>query len=612
MEAEKSLNYIPQLIIGLDSLNDDANYIHIKDVKQGQQYYCSCCHNVIKPRAISENKDYQVQPHFYHINGGCNEETFIHYIYKTWLFESGSKFIVGGKTYIVRDVELEKVLNTSFGKYKPDIIVTTTTNKIFYFEIYATNKKTDNYIPKWDELGNDVIEVDTKSFINQKYENKIPVFDLIYSNGECFIKKYIHKKYRNIIEPRKLEWKRQDKLNYKIQWERLDWFWLTLSQYKDNSVTKDVVLESFKNMSYEDKVWCYQNIKTKSCVSLKKDFRQIINDCFFDMLNTLSEQNKNLVITCEHISPLIYLVNIKAVIPYLNYILHENSSLKIRVQKGGLLNIKDGIVIKENIIELNKTVNNLRKQLDKINKFNQLSCIESITPYSNWAVQKYNLSQLKFKIRFYENIHSKFIKEYIGENIEYFYQINDTNIKLLYETHRDIAFQNLSNEIIKELLKRNVRFEEVINRIRQLCEQSELDLQLCVDYDHGKLTLLNKTYVISQYLFTEKDIFGEFENKVLNYFTKMIDNEIKIVSKISEYSDQINNCNNKIWSCNYWRTRHLVLTLHDTKRNCIDHIGVDLCTNDINNIKQIIFLGMQNLIKHAENYCEVRVMEVTN
>ena len=140
-----------------------------------------------------------MQPHYYHVNGGCSEETFIHFICKNWLFTEGCNFIVNGTKYEVKKVETEKTLETKFGKYRPDILVETTTGKIFYFEIQVTNKKTQNYIPKWDELGNDVVEVDTRYFINQKFKNNIPVFHLIYSNGECYIKSYTSKKYEKII-----------------------------------------------------------------------------------------------------------------------------------------------------------------------------------------------------------------------------------------------------------------------------------------------------------------------------------------------------------------------------------------------------------------------------
>lgn len=271
---------LPQLIVALDSLNDDANYVHILDAKENTNYYCPCCKGIVKPRAYKKDKNYQVQAHYYHETGGCNEETFVHYICKTWLFEKGCKFIVNDIQYEVENIDVERTLHTSFGDYRPDIIVTTTVGKVFYFEIKTTNKKTELYAPKWDELGNDVVEVDTRYFINQKYKNDIPVFNLIYSDGECFIKSYSRNDYEDTIAKRKLEWKRQDKLNYKIQWERLDWFWKYLQDYKNDIGTEYDVINTFKELDFYDMGICWDMVFSKSqCLkSLKDDIREIIND----------------------------------------------------------------------------------------------------------------------------------------------------------------------------------------------------------------------------------------------------------------------------------------------------------------------------------------------
>lgn len=269
---------LPQLIIGLDSLDDSANYVHIADVKENTNYYCPCCKGLIKPRAYRKDIDYQVQPHFYHETGGCSDETYIHYICKNWLFEKGCKFIVNDTTYEVDNIQVEKTLHTSFGDYRPDIIVTTTISKIFYFEIKVSNKKTDLYAPKWDELGNDVVEVDTRYFINQKYKNDIPVFNLIYSDGVCFIKSYLRNDYEDTIAKRKLEWKRQDKLNYKIQWERLDWFWIEMQKYKRGEKSIDHVFVAFSKLDLFDKEICFDLLKKQSCIKgNNQKFRDIIN-----------------------------------------------------------------------------------------------------------------------------------------------------------------------------------------------------------------------------------------------------------------------------------------------------------------------------------------------
>lgn len=269
---------LPQLIVALDSLNDDANYVHILDAKENTNYYCPCCKGIVKPRAYKKDKSYQVQAHYYHETGGCNEETFVHYICKTWLFERGCKFIVNNVQYEVENIDIEKTLHTSFGDYRPDIIVTTTVGKIFYFEIKTTNKKTELYAPKWDELGNDVVEVDTRYFINQKYKNDIPVFNLIYSDGECFIKNYSRNDYEDIIAKRKLEWKRQDKLNYKIKWEQLDWFWEYLQDYYACKCNIDVLCNQFSKLDFSDQKFICSKLNSTKHKRIKYELENYYSD----------------------------------------------------------------------------------------------------------------------------------------------------------------------------------------------------------------------------------------------------------------------------------------------------------------------------------------------
>ena len=289
---------LPQLIVALDSLNDEANYIHILDAKEDTNYYCPCCKEIVKPRAYKKDKNYQVQAHYYHETGGCNEETFVHYICKTWLFEKGCKFIINNTQYEVYNIEVEKTLYTSFGDYRPDIIVTTTIGKVFYFEIKTTNRKTELYVPKWDELGNDVVEVDTRYFINQKYKNNIPVFNLIYSDGECFIKSYSRNDYEDIIAKRKLEWKRQDKLNYKIKWEQLDWFWEYLQGYYAGNCNIDVLCNQFSKLDFSDQKFICSKLNTKRHRELK-----------YELENYYNNKNELEIVRLNHISKMIKKLN---------------------------------------------------------------------------------------------------------------------------------------------------------------------------------------------------------------------------------------------------------------------------------------------------------------
>ena len=79
---------MPQLVVALDSDDDKAQYIYISNAKEDMEYYCPCCKGKIKPRAYKDDRAYMVQPHYYHISGGCTEESYVHYICKMFSFKN--------------------------------------------------------------------------------------------------------------------------------------------------------------------------------------------------------------------------------------------------------------------------------------------------------------------------------------------------------------------------------------------------------------------------------------------------------------------------------------------------------------------------------------------
>lgn len=267
---------LPQLIVALDK---EDNYIHIRDVKENVEYFCPCCRNSIKPRAFKTDVEYQVQPHFYHVCGSCDEESRVHWIYKNWLFKEGSQFYIKDELYTVKSVDIEKSHDTKFGKYRPDITVYTKCGKTIFFEInFNSAKKEDDYFAKWDELNIDVIEVNIKKLMNEDYDCKIPIFELIYSDGECFKKSYAKKDEYSTIANIKREWKRQEKIDYKIMWERLDWFWLKVQYFKHNKCKIIDVVNSFRSLEMRDKEICFNLISKQSCMKSNNQlFRDIIN-----------------------------------------------------------------------------------------------------------------------------------------------------------------------------------------------------------------------------------------------------------------------------------------------------------------------------------------------
>lgn len=285
------------------ALDEKKNYIYIKDAYRNMDYYCPCCGKKVNTIAIDEDKEYQMPPHYRHYpHQSCSGESLAHWVYKMWLFDTDSRFYVytgSQKTeYIVKSIDIEKTYKTDYGDYRPDITITTTCDKTFLFELNFSNpKRSDDYFCKWSQLNYDVIEVEVKKLLKESLNNKIPTFRLIYSDGICFDDKYnkrdVFANAANKLSVRKLEIKRQDMLNYKTVWEKLDWFFDSIKMFKAMKATMDDVLNSFGNVPYEEMELCFDIVKRITCINDNDAFRNVINDTFNAYVkNLIDETNK--------------------------------------------------------------------------------------------------------------------------------------------------------------------------------------------------------------------------------------------------------------------------------------------------------------------------------
>lgn len=274
------VNYEPELMYALDSKSEYADWKNVYNVSGSDVLYCPICLGRVKLwNGQDPNKAYKKQRCFHHIDGMCSQESRVHFAYKTWLLEKGSKFKVGENIYEVVNSEIEKTLHTKFGDYRPDITLETTDGKKFYIEIADTNKKTDDYIEKWDELGCDVLELDVNEQLIKVTTAGIPEFNIIYSSstGECYIKHYMRQDYDDLITERKIYWKRKDLIKYKIQWERLDWFWRKLQDFYSGNSKIDVLIKAFRQMEAEDQRFVCKRMRGKH-ISLKYELENNYTD----------------------------------------------------------------------------------------------------------------------------------------------------------------------------------------------------------------------------------------------------------------------------------------------------------------------------------------------
>lgn len=274
------VNYEPELMYALDSKSEYADWKNVYNVSGSDVLYCPICLGRVKLwNGQDPNKTYQKQRCFHHIDGMCSQESRIHFAYKTWLLKQGSKFKVGETIYEVTNSEIEKTFHTKFGIYRPDITVETTEGKSFYIEIADTNKKTNDYIEKWDELGCDVLELDVNEQLIKATIAGIPEFNIIYSSstGECYIKHYTRQDYDDLITERKIYWKRKDLIKYKIQWERLDWFWRKLQDFYSGNSKIDILIDAFRQMDSEDQRFICKRMRGKHS-SLKYELENNYTD----------------------------------------------------------------------------------------------------------------------------------------------------------------------------------------------------------------------------------------------------------------------------------------------------------------------------------------------
>lgn len=522
---------LPQLIVGLDSLDDSANYVHIADVKENVDYYCPCCKGLIKPRAYKKDINYQVQPHFYHETGGCSDETYIHYICKNWLFEKGCKFIINDITYKVDNIQVEKTLHTSFGNYRPDIIVTTTIGKVFYFEIRVNNKKTDLYAPKWDELGNDVVEVDTRYLINQKYKNDIPEFNLIYSDGECFIKSYSRTDYEETIARRKLEWKRQDKLNYKIQWERLDWFWISLRDYKENN-NGDKVEEAFKFLDFSDQFEVCEIVKKMNCQSLYPKLHDIAISNFKSEVLKLNSQIVAISIHKKKNCKNIILITIK-----INY-----SHIEISLDSRKIL-YRDYTRIKN---EINAFKKRETKFIDSYKKLKETLVIGEYEINTEYGIDVYSyIRGFKKKVGSMGDLHGNGLSQ---RSIDYFFEC--------VECDKNNYNQEIRFDKIRRLLISNKIIEKINSIVLTINPHIAIDMNenLCIRCMFTYKDISCDLFVYETFRSTQEieldDITSYILKKVVSQireYNQILTFDYKILDYLILIRDRINNCKNGLW-----------------------------------------------------------------
>ena len=517
---ELTVDYIPALIVARDC---NGEYVKVSESDEQTIYYCPICGGEVKCRAKNSSS---VQPHFYHIGDKkCDNEGILHWMYKNWLFCSGSTFVVGGNEYTVESIEIEKILDTPYGKYKPDIIVNTE-NKQFFFEINYSNKKDGTYSDKWSYLGNDVVEVNVKELLYSDIVNSTPVFKEIFKDGK-YTSKYEKKerkdkysKFKKFVNP--------EENADKNRVEKFAWFW------------KDVVGEgnsletSLMNMEYSDAYICTMFLKKIKCMDKFQKCKELLNQRLISMLLDMTEDYN-------------YSIDIEK-----DYSCYHDVTIKCDTKYGRVMRSFSAKGY-SGIFELDNITKSFKENYDFLHKELQKSL--DIADKMEEEMKK------KERCKYYINFYSK-CNYYVGVNLKVNAYIEKTDeyitvfdeiVKHVPKDIQDMINDTIDREIrqIEEYERYKVELEYIKNNKNEVIKSiPKYDEMYSLEYDdcsHSVTVLYDNMMVGRTYLYDLNDIEGFYDYLK----SEELENDMKKVLRVHKNFDivnsEINNCKNKLW-----------------------------------------------------------------
>lgn len=324
-----------------------------------------------------------------------------------------------------------------------------------------------------------------------------------------------------------------------------------------------------------------------------------------DELHSLEDDVVKIKLT--HKSPKIYEVQCRAEMQYGDYVFFEEDTVKLKMHKGDTLYSSEIHMVEQAVNNVKAFVAQDKKLLSNIEEIKQLPYVKSVSPYSHWFANTYPLHNLKFRVSFEDYIHSKYIKEPIGEIFELANNLSISNINETYTKIKENALASLENEFVKHALKNDKTYQEVISYLQDLCKNTDY-LKINVSDNYDAITLLNNRHCILRYEYSNKDELGKFETKVKQDFINAIQIQIENHNKVGELINLINSCNNRMWTVRDFVGSDAILCLCEpANHSIIVRKQISLCNSE--NIKEDILTEMESLLNYAENYYGIRYME---
>lgn len=514
----------------------DGNKINISQITEenrNDSYECIVCGSEVIPVApngkIITGENAKVTPHFKHLNAeNCGQESFIHFWTKTELIKIGDKFkVITDKEneYIANQIFFEKSIDIDGKKYIPDATIYTSCGNIIHFEFnHSNNKKIRDYIDRWRNLNQIIVEVNINSMMCV-FEDSIPVFKALYYDGKCFNLNDEDKLYYETIGEYKLTKFDEDVLKVREkEIKKLDWLWDEIRKIKYESKDYDSIGSLVRSISSEEGRQIAINILSKvSCGG------SILHNYIAFLKDKVDRRLKHLNLKYNG-----YLIKYETDVPYFIY----DRIFKGIIIKFYVLDNDDPEVIytydynfKDEILS-----DNLKHRIDR--SVRVLSSTNDLLLYI-FNILKNNHKVIDYKLHYKENtdyVDSIYIEDYRNKKCilyknSYEYNISEDELKNIFNNYinNDIIFLNLQNKYINTpecfVIETNDFYDCIYNisikyKYDNLFNQAEMNLTFSYFKDNYKflprynfieqMTELNVIrtqihFLINTYKFSDED-----------------------------------------------------------------------------------------------------------